>query len=102
MTPDGSSAVRVPGNKSVIDVLQALGDYQTFLLALQVRTHQPQLQLAELCSCRGDTGAGFSCAATAYQRSHSDSPDDSLCSTPLITCRINVQHLECHRYLQNS
>lgn len=36
VTADGSSAVRVPGNKSVIDVLKSLGDYQTFLLALQV------------------------------------------------------------------
>lgn len=38
MTPDGTSAVRVPGNKSVVEVLKSLQDYQTLLMALQV-TH---------------------------------------------------------------
>uniref|UniRef100_A0A383WQB5 FAS1 domain-containing protein n=1 Tax=Tetradesmus obliquus TaxID=3088 RepID=A0A383WQB5_TETOB len=35
VTPDGSAAVRVPGNQNVIEVLRSLGDYQTFVLALQ-------------------------------------------------------------------
>jgi hypothetical protein len=37
VTPDGSSAVRVPGSSNVIEVLRSLGNYQTFVLALQVR-----------------------------------------------------------------
>jgi hypothetical protein len=38
VTPDGSSAVRVPGSSNVIEVLRSLGNYQTFVLALQVGT----------------------------------------------------------------
>jgi hypothetical protein len=36
VTPDGTAAVRVPGSSTVIEVLRSLGDYQTFVLALQV------------------------------------------------------------------
>lgn len=32
----GTTAVRVPAGSNVIDVLKSLGNYQTFLLALQV------------------------------------------------------------------
>lgn len=38
VTPDLSSAMRVPGGSNVLDVLRSLGDYQTFVLALQART----------------------------------------------------------------
>jgi hypothetical protein len=39
VTPDGTAAVRVPGSSNVIEVLRSLGDYQTFVLALQVSSN---------------------------------------------------------------
>ena len=34
---DATGALRIPANTDVVDVLKSLGNYQTFLLALQVR-----------------------------------------------------------------